>query len=108
VQTVTTTDPKRGKPANQPYADTDPGQKTPYYLNPQEQVQYGKMTATGGASVFNDNPSRPFSGKPISWTANLSFVGIKKDGSFDRLRSFTYGFTIDAKGVHLNPLRPTQ
>ena len=109
VQTVTTSDPLPGKPANQPYPDTDPGQKTPFYLNPKEQAQSEAMAKGVGAStVFSDQPSRNFSGTAISWHANLSLVGINKDGSFDRLKSFTYGFTLDAKGVHLEPLRPTQ
>jgi RHS repeat-associated protein len=105
VQTVTTTDPLHGNPANTPYADTDPGQKTPYYWNPTEQTQFeAKGKAQGGSTVFSDAPSRPFSGKPISWHADLSLAGIKKDGSFDRLKSFSYGFTLDAKGVHIQPL----
>lgn len=109
VQTVTTNAPLDGKPANQPYPDTDRGQTTPFYLNPNEQVQSEAMAKRVGAStVFSDQPVRVFSGKPINWQANLSLVGIRKDGSFDRLKSFTYGFTLDAKGVHLEPLRPTQ
>ena len=109
VQTVTTNDPLKGKPANLPYPDTDPGQMTPFYLNPKEQAQFEAIAKTvGGSTIFTDQPSRNFSGKTITWHANLSLVGINKDGSFDRLKSFTYGFTIDAAGVHVEPLRPTQ
>ena len=109
VQTVTANDPLPGKPANKSYADTDPGQKTPYYLNPKEQKQGEAIAkANGGSTVFSDRPNRVFSGKAISWRANLSLVGINKNGHFDRLRSFSYGFTLDAKGVHLLPLKETQ
>ncbi len=109
VQTVTTNAPLPGKPANRPYPDTDPGQKTPFYWNPTEQAQYEAMAKSlAGSTVFSDRPSRNFSKTAITWHANLSLVGIKKDGSFDRLKSFTYGFTLDARGVHLEPLRPAQ
>ena len=109
VQTVTTNDPSPGKAANKPYADTDPGQKTPFYLNPKEQKQGEAIAkANGGSTVFSDRPNRVFSGKTISWRANLSLVGINKNGHFDRLRSFSYGFTLDTKGVHLLPLKETQ
>jgi hypothetical protein len=55
--------------------------------------------------VFSDRPSRGFSGEPISWHADLSLVGIKKNETFDRLKNFSYGFTLDAKGVHPEELR---
>jgi hypothetical protein len=106
VQTVTTSAPLPGKPANQPYPDTDPGQRTPFYWNPREQKQYeDSAKAQGGSTIFSDRPSRNFSGTPISWRANLSLVGIKRDGTFDTLKTFSYGFTLDARGVHLEPLR---
>jgi hypothetical protein len=55
VQTVTTNAPLAGKPANQAYPDTDPGQKTPFYLNPNEQAQSETMAKSVGAStVFSD------------------------------------------------------
>jgi RHS repeat-associated protein len=105
VQTVTTNAPMQGKPANTPYPDTDPGQKSPYYFNPAEQKEFeAKGQALGGSTVFTDEPSRPFSGSPISWRANLSLVGINSNGSFDRLESFSYGFNLDSAGVHIQPL----
>ena len=109
MQTVTTNAPLPGKPANQPYPDTDPGQTTPFYLNPREQTESEAMAAAHGAStVFSDNPKREFSGDSISWHANLSLVGIKANGTFDTLKSFSYGFTLDARGVHLDPLTGVQ
>lgn len=59
----------------------------------------------GGSTVFGDKPNHPFSGKTIHWRARLSLVGMKKDGHFDRLKSFSYGFDLDATGVHLQPLK---
>jgi RHS repeat-associated protein len=109
VQTVETTHPLGGNPANTPYQDTDPGQTTPFYWNPTEQTQHEAMAqASGGVTVFHDVPFRNYHGTTIIWRANLSLVGIKADGTFDRLRSYSYGFTIDAKGVHLGELKRTQ
>jgi RHS repeat-associated protein len=106
VQTVTTNAPLHGNPANQPYPDTDPGQQTPFYWNPTEQTQTEIMAhAEGGSTIFSDQPSRPYFGTDISWHANLSLVGIKSDGTFDTLRSYSYGFTINGHGMHLEKLR---
>lgn len=83
--------------------------KFPYYLNPTEQKQAEALAKAHGAStIFSDQPARQFSGKSISWHANLSLVGINKNGTFNRLKNFSYGFTLDAKGVHVQPLRETQ
>jgi hypothetical protein len=110
VQKITTNAPLGNNPANQPYVDRDPGQQTPFYLNPQEQAQSenivpGPLPST---TTFSDQPTREFSGSAISWHADLSLVGIKGDGTFDTLKSFSYGFTLDAQGVHLNPLTGVQ
>lgn len=53
VQTVTTTDPLHGNPANTPYADTDPGQKTPFYWNPTEQTQFEAMGKAKGDQRYS-------------------------------------------------------
>jgi len=110
VQKITTNAPLGNNPANQPYVDRDPGQQTPFYLNPQEQAQSenivpGPLPST---TTFSDQPTREFSGSAISWHADLSLVGIKGDGTFDTLKSFSYGFTLDAQGVHLDPLTGVQ
>jgi hypothetical protein len=110
VQKITTNAPLGSNPANQPYVDRDPGQQTPFYLNPQEQAQSenivpGPLPST---TTFSDTPTRDFSGSDISWRADLSLVGIKSDGTFDTLKSFSYGFTLDAQGVHLDPLTGVQ
>ena len=106
VQTVTTNAPLAGKPANRPYPDTDKDQKTPFYWNPREQKEFeDRAKAAGASTIFQDQPYRDFTGGVISWHADLSLVGIKPDGTFDRLKSFSYGFTLDAAGVHLEPLK---
>jgi len=110
VQKITTNAPLGNNPANQPYVDRDPGQQTPFYLNPQEQAQSenivpGPLPST---TTFSDTPTCDFSGSDISWRADLSLVGIKSDGTFDTLKSFSYGFTLDAQGVHLDPLTGVQ
>ena len=93
---------------NKPYVDRDPGQKTPFYWNPSEQKQYeASAKAKGASTAFSDNPNRNSSEKSIKCHANLSLVGIKKDGHFDKLKNFSYGFTLDAKGVHLEQLKET-
>ena len=106
VQTVTTNAPLGQNPANTPYIDRDPGQRTSYYLNPSEQAQSARAAAAHGAStIFSDNPGRTFSGSTVSWHAHLSLVGIKSDGHYQVLKTFGYGFTINATGVHIDPLR---
>jgi hypothetical protein len=113
VQTVTTNSPTSGNPANVPYPDRDPDQTTPFYLNPKEQQQAADNAKRFGAStIFSDRPSRNYDitnmwnfGVPIQWRADLSLVGINRDGSFDRLKTFNYGFTLDGNGVHALPLK---
>jgi hypothetical protein len=110
VQKITTNAPLGNNPANQPYVDRDPGQQSPFYLNPEEQGRFenivpGPMPST---TSFEDDAIRVFSGNAISWHADLSLVGIKNDGTFDTLKTFSYGFTLDAQGVHLDPLTGVQ
>lgn len=106
VQTVTTSNPLGNNPANTPYIDRDPGQRTSYYLNPSERAQSASAAAAHGAStIFSDNPSRSFSGTTVTWHAHLSLVGIKSDGHYQVLKTFGYGFTMNATGVHIDPLR---
>lgn len=102
VQTITTNTPLGQNPANTPYIDRDPGQRTSYYLNPSEQRA---ATAHGASTIFSDNPGRTFSGSTVSWHAHLSLVGIKSDGHYQVLKTFGYGFTINTTGVHIDPLR---
>jgi RHS repeat-associated protein len=106
IQWITTSNPLSGNPANKPYLDRRPGQKTPFYWTEKEMLDYEKWAEPWGAStMFIDSPHRAWSGIPITWYGYLSLIGIYRDGSFDRLRSYSYGFTIDAKGVHVLPLR---
>ena len=106
IQTVTTNAPLGGNTANQPYADTDPGQTSPFYWNPTEQTDYeNEGQAEGGVTVFYDAPTRTYSGSEITWRANLSLVGIKTDGTVETLRSYSYGFTLNANGVKLEKLK---
>jgi len=104
MQTVATSDPTPGHTADKPYADHKPGEK--FYLNAKQQEQAEADVKPYGASTgFSDRPQRNFSKTTIKWHANLNLVGIKKDGNFDKLRTLSYGFTIDAKGVHLEELK---
>jgi RHS repeat-associated protein len=106
VQTITTNAPLGQNPANTPYIDRDPGQRTSYYLNPSEQAQSARAAAAHGAStIFSDNPQRISSGSTVSWHAHLSLVGIKSDGHYHVLKTFGYGFTMNATGVHIDPLK---
>lgn len=109
VQMVTTNDPLGGNPANTPYIDKDPGQLTSYYLNPQEQAQFEQTAAAHGASTtFYDQVARVHQGRGVPnvvWHSHLALVGIKGNVQWHTLRTIGYGFTIDAGGVHMDPVR---
>lgn len=78
--------------------DTDPGQKTPFYYNPSEEAQFTvKIGSSAVSSTFVDTPRRPDKIN-VTWRARLSLVGRREDGSYVRLRSFTYGFEINSTG----------
>src|SRR6185312_13559665 len=104
VQTVTTNQPLGGNPMDAPYPDAA-ADNAPYY-NSKDNYQKYELAGVleGGVTVFKDAPSRVYTGTPISWQANLSLVGINADGSYDVLKTVSYGFTRDAAGVHLMPL----
>jgi hypothetical protein len=110
VQKITTNIPLGNNPANQPYLDRDAGQQTPFYWNPEEQAQNENIVPgpMPSQTTFSDNAQRDFSGDAISWHADLSLVGIKSDGTFDTLKSFSWGFTMDASGVHPEQLTGVQ
>jgi RHS repeat-associated protein len=106
VQTITTNDPLPNHPANTPYIDKDPGQASSFYLNPTEASQSTALAHQQGAStIFNDTPTRQYSGTTITWKAHLSLVGVKADGHYHTLRTIGYGFTIDATGAHPDPVK---
>jgi len=110
IQKVTTNKPLGNNPANQPYLDRDAGQQTPFYWNPQEQAQNENIVPgpLPSQTTFSDDASRTFSGNAISWHADLSLVGIKSDGTVDTLKSFSWGFTLNASGVHPEQLTGVQ
>ncbi len=106
VQFVTSNPPLQGDPADVPVIDRDPGQQTPFYWNPTQQTNYeNQAQAEGGSTIFVDFPTRHYDGAPVYWRAKLYLVGIRADGTYDGLRSYSYGFTMDANGVHPQPLR---
>lgn len=108
IQTVTTSDPPEGKPANKPYIDNE-GRKSPFYLYGDDKTRLdGLAKKLGKSSVFEDRPLRAFHGTPITWHADLKLVGINKNGTYTRLAQVSYGFTLDAKGVHLENLKGAQ
>ena len=107
-QTVTSNTKNSGKP----FADAPPGAPPPYYYwSPQDQTHYENIAQEeGGSTYFEDFPRQPFSGTTVKWNAVLSLVGINSNGTYDTLKSFSYGFTIDAnatgvQGVHLEELK---
>ena len=61
--------------------------------------------ARGASTIFSDKPERAFSGTTVTWRAHLALVGIKSNGHYEVLKTFGYGFTINATGVHIDPLR---
>jgi hypothetical protein len=99
IQTLTTSD------ADKPFIDKDPGQKSPFYLNPQEKkFMETRAKIMGYTTAFEDKPERGFKGKPVKWHADLKLVEIGKNGQYQTLKRISYGFTLDAKGVHLEDL----
>jgi RHS repeat-associated protein len=91
-----------------PYADTYPGAPPPYYYwSPADQTHYENVAQEEGDSTyFEDYPSRPYSGTgTVWWHAVLSLVGINGNGTYDVLKSFSYGFTMNSSGVHLEDLK---
>jgi len=112
IQYVTTDTPAKGKPANSPYNDQLPGAEFPYYYPPDMQkAREAVGRKSRGVTVFEDNPHRPFQGMRISWHAELSFVGIRSDGTYDTLWKIRWGFTVNAKGkssVDPDPIQEVQ
>lgn len=108
VQYVTSNHPLEDNPANKPYLDgIAPTPASPFYFD----EQYGRESAEdegqaeGGTIIFYDQATRSYTGTNKYWRAHLSLVGVKSDGTFDILKSFTYGFTLSGMGVQLRPLR---
>jgi RHS repeat-associated protein len=96
--------------SGKPFVDADPGEPPPYYYwNPQQQTDYeNSAQEDGGSTYFEDSPRHPFSGTVVTWHAVLSLVGINGNGTYDTLKRFSYGFTIDAtgdQGVHPEELK---
>ena len=113
IQSITTNAPSTGHPANQPYLDTPPvGPKTIFYYHPGDMEAFAQafnQTGHSYSAFFFDRPSKSLSDFPnlstINFRADLSLVGINSKGSYHTLLRLTYGFTVDAKGVHPDPLR---
>lgn len=107
VQYVTISAPLGGKLANIPYLDgTGATPQYPFFMQPNEQGLVEDLMPDGRISIyFGDGPSRAYTGTPVTWRAHLSLVGIRSDGTWDMLKTYSYGFTIDAMGVHPRPLR---
>jgi RHS repeat-associated protein len=92
TESVTSAD---GQPPNKPFTDGDP--KTGLYWDPDQQKGAMNAAAKDGAkTLFYDNP-HDYGGVSFKWHANLSLVGIGKDGKQTDLWKTTWGFAVDGK-----------
>jgi hypothetical protein len=112
IQSITTNAPNPGKPANTPYLDTPPvGAPTIFYYHSGDMGLFAiAHDTTGYSATFFDAPSKPRSEYPnapstIKLHAELRLVGISPSGNYHTLLRLSYGFTLDAKGIHTEPLR---
>jgi RHS repeat-associated protein len=111
VQTVTTNVPlTKGEPKNTPYLDMMDSRSAPFYYNETAQAYWNaRAQYEGGSTIFHDNSGRNYSPtESVSWHADLSLVGINRDGTYDTLKSYSYGFLLDDNKEMVQKLSETK
>lgn len=114
IQTVTTDHPARSStPAGVPFIDKAPWEVDDFYITKGEKSSYQEKAKKQNATVvFEDQPSAvTAAGKPVknSFHAELSRVGIRRDGTYQEIGHVTWGYKTTSKGVTtMEPLTGVQ
>ena len=92
TESVTSAD---GHPPNKPFNDADPG--TGLYWSSDNQAASMRRAAKDGAQAFFYDDPKDYGGVSFRWHADLSLIGISKDGTRTKLWNTSWGFTVDGK-----------
>ena len=90
TESVTSAD---GHPANMPFNDADPG--TGLYWGADNQAASMRRAGQDGAQAFFYDDPKDLGGVSFKWHADLSLIGISKDGSRTTLWNTSWGFTVN-------------